>query len=72
MPAAFWGGVCALVIAITLFKDLTPADAAVAACIVIIPLIFSGIALWKKSVDSETLDERKAEIVQAALNAEEE
>ncbi len=66
------GGFCALVIAITLFKDLTPADAAVAACIVIIPLIFSGIALWKKSVDSETLDERKAEIVQAALNAEEE
>lgn len=64
------GGFCAIVIAITLFKDLTAKDAIVAACIVIIPLIFSALALKQKSVDAKVLDERKAEIVKAALNAD--
>lgn len=65
------GGFCAIVIAITLFKDLTVQDAIVAACIVIIPLIFSGIALKQKSVDTAVLDQRKEEIVKAALSADE-
>jgi len=46
-------------------------DAIVAACVVIIPLIFSAIALKKKSVDAKILNERKEEIVKAALRAEE-
>lgn len=65
------GGVCALIIAITLFKDLTPGDAVVAAAIVIIPLIFSAIALKRKSVDSAVLAQRREEIVEAALRADE-
>lgn len=65
------GGFCAIVIAITLFQDLTVKDAIVAACVVIIPLIFSAIALKKKSVDAKILNERKEEIVKAALRAEE-
>lgn len=64
------GGFCALVIAITLFKDLTFRDAVVAGCIVIIPLIFSGIALKRKSVDRQILAQRRAEIVQDAMSAE--
>ena len=64
------GGFCAIVIAITLFKGLTAKNAIVAACIVIIPLIFSALALKRKSVDAKVLDERKAEIVKAALNAD--
>lgn len=65
------GGFCAIVIAITLFKDLTTKDAIVAACIVIIPMIFSAVALKQKSVDETVLDQRKAEIVEAALNVDE-
>lgn len=65
------GGFCALVIAITLFKDLTPKDAVVAACVVIIPLVFSAVALKNKSVDIKVLDARKEEIVNAVLSAEE-
>lgn len=65
------GGICAIVVAITLFMDLTVKDAIVAACIVIIPLIFSAIALKQKSVDANILDQRKAEIVKAALDADE-
>lgn len=65
------GGFCAIVIAITLFQDLTAKDAIVAACVVIIPLIFSALALKKKSVDAKILNERKEEIVKAALRAEE-
>ena len=64
------GGFCAIVIAVTLFMDLTVKDAVVAACIVIIPLIFSGLALKRKAVDVRILEERKAEIVEAALNAD--
>jgi len=64
------GGFCAIVIAITLFKDLTVKDAIVAACIVIIPLIFSAIALKQKSVDANILEQRKQEIVTAALSAD--
>jgi len=37
---------------------------------VIVPLIFSALALKQKSVDAKVLDERKAEIVKAALNAD--
>ena len=65
------GGFCALVIAVTLFQDLTAKDAIVAACIVIIPLIFSAVALKTGSVDARLLDERKAEIVKDALKPEE-
>ena len=64
------GGFCAIVIAITLFNGLTVKDMIVAACVVIIPLIFSAIALKKKSVDTNVLNERKAEIVKAALSEE--
>lgn len=64
------GGLCAIVIAITLFKGLTAKDAVVAACIVIIPLIFSALALKRKSVDVKVLDERRAETVKAAPNAD--
>lgn len=65
------GGLCALIIAITLFKDLTLGDAVVAACIVIIPLLFSAIALKQGSVDTAILAERREEIVQDALTADE-
>ena len=63
------GGGCALIIAVTLFMDLTFANAVLAAAIVIVPLIFSGIALKNKSVDKNILDQRREEIVQAALSA---
>ena len=65
------GGICALIIAVTLFKDLTSTDAAVAAAIVIIPLIFSAIALKTHSVDSSVLGKRRQEIVDSALKADE-
>ena len=60
-----------LIIAVTLFKDLTSTDAAVAAAIVIIPLIFSAIALKTHSVDSSVLGKRRQEIVDSALKADE-
>lgn len=66
-----FGGLCALVIAITLFMDLTAKDAIVATCVVIIPMIFSAIALKTKSVDAKILAQRKEEIVKAALSADE-
>ncbi|WP_300416244.1 APC family permease [uncultured Oscillibacter sp.] len=65
------GGFCAIVIAVTLFKDLTAKDAIVAACVVIIPLIFSMIALKNRSVNEQVLEARREEIVQAVLNAKE-
>ena len=58
-------------IAITLFMDLTAKDAIVATCVVIIPMIFSAIALKTKSVDAKILAQRKEEIVKAALSADE-
>ena len=61
------GGFCAVVIAITLFKDLTPKDAVVVACVVIIPLIFSAAALKSNSVDKTVLETRKEEIIEEAL-----
>ena len=64
------GGVCALVIAVTLFKDLTARDMVVATCVVVIPIVFSAIALKTKSVDTKVLEQRRAEIVAAALKAE--
>ena len=60
------GGIRALIIAITLFKDLTPGDAVVVAAVVIIPPIFSAIALERKSVDSAILAQRREEIVETA------
>lgn len=64
------GGACALVIAVTLFKDLTARDMIVAACVVIIPIVFSAVALKTKSVDTHVLEQRRAEIVEDALKAE--
>ncbi|MEA4955337.1 MAG: APC family permease [Pseudoflavonifractor sp.] len=64
------GGFCATVIAITLFQDLTPQNAILAACIVIVPLIFSALALKKKSVDAKVLNEKKNQIINAALTAD--
>lgn len=64
------GGVCALVIAVTLFKDLTARDMVVATCVVVIPIVLSAIALKTKSVDTKVLEQRRAEIVAAALKAE--
>ena len=64
------GGVCALIIAVTLFKDLTVNDAIVAACVVILPLVFSWIALKVKSVDAEILAKARDEIIRDALQEE--
>jgi APA family basic amino acid/polyamine antiporter len=64
------GGFCAAVVAITLFKDLTVKDAIVAAAVIIIPLVFSGIALKTGSVSKEDLHEKRQKIVDAALKAE--
>ena len=64
------GGICALIIAVTLFKDLTVNDAIVAACVVIFPLVFSWIALKVKSVDASTLERAKQEIINDALSEE--
>jgi APA family basic amino acid/polyamine antiporter len=64
------GGFCAAIVAITLFKDLTVKDAIVAAAVIIIPLIFSGIALKTGSVSKEELDAKRQESVEAALKAE--
>ena len=64
------GGVCALIIAVTLFKDLTVSDAIVAACVVIFPLVFSWIALKAKSVDADTLAKARDEIIRSALGEE--
>lgn len=62
------GGICALIVAFTLFKDLTAQDAVVAAAVVIIPLIFSGIALKNGSVDKNELEKNKLQIINDALN----
>lgn len=64
------GGICALIIAVTLFKDLTPGNAVVAAFIVIVPLILSAAALKSGSVSGALLAKRRDEIVAAALKAE--
>ena len=64
------GGFCALVVAITLFKDLTAQDAIVAAAVIIIPLIFSAIALKTGSVSAQKLQEKRQEIIEAALEAD--
>lgn len=61
------GGVCALIIAFTLLKDLTPKDAIVAVLVVVIPLIFSGIALKTGSVDKDKLKANRDEIILDAL-----
>ncbi len=65
------GGICAILVAITLFMDLTFQDAIVAAAVVIIPLIFSAIALKKGSANAEELEARKQEIVDKALLVQE-
>ncbi len=65
------GGFCAAVVAITLFKDLTVQDAIVAAGVIIIPLIFSAIALKTGSVSAKNLDAKRQEIINAALKADE-
>lgn len=62
------GGICALVIAFTLFKDLTTQDAIIAAAVVIIPLVFSGLALKNGSVDKNDLEENKLEIINEVLS----
>ncbi len=64
------GGFCAAVVAITLFKDLTLQDAIVAAGVIIIPLIFSGIALKTGSVNAKDLAEKRQKIIDAALKAD--
>ena len=64
------GGFCAAVVAITLFKDLTVQDAIVAAGVIIIPLIFSAIALKTGSVSAKDLDAKRQEIIDAALEAD--
>jgi APA family basic amino acid/polyamine antiporter len=58
------------VVAITLFKDLTVQDAIVAAGVIIIPLIFSAIALKTGSVSAKDLDAKRQEIIDAALEAD--
>ena len=64
------GGFCALVVAVTLFKDLTVQDAIVAVAVIIIPLIFSGIALKTGSVSVEELHQRRQEIIEEALQSD--
>ncbi len=62
------GGISALIIAFTLFKDLTAQDAVVAAAVVIIPLVFSAIALKNGSVDKNKLEKNKLEIINKAMH----
>ncbi len=62
------GSISALIIAFTLFKDLTAQDAVVAAAVVIIPLVFSAIALKNGSVDKNKLEENKLEIINKAMH----
>ena len=62
------GGVSALAVSITLFMDLTPANAALAVLLVVLPILFSWIALKKKMVDKNVLQQRRDEIIQDALN----
>ena len=64
------GGFCAAVVAITLFKDLTVKDAMVAAGVIIIPLVFSWIALHTGSVSAEDLYAKRQAIVDDALKAD--
>ena len=64
------GGACALIVAITLFKDLTARDAVVAVCVVVFPLIFSVIALKCGSVSAATLEADRERIVAEALREE--
>ena len=65
------GGFCAAVVAITLFKDLTVKDAIVAAGVIIIPLVFSWIALHTGSVSEKDLHAKRQAIVENALKADE-
>jgi len=64
------GGLCATIVAITLFKDLTIKDAIVAAGVIIIPLIFSEIALKTGSVSTEYLNANKQRIIKDVLEAD--
>ena len=57
-------------VAITLFKDLTLKDAMVAAGVIIIPLVFSWIALHTGSVSAEDLHAKRQTIVDNALKAD--
>ena len=61
------GGICALIVASTLFGGLTIYDMITAAAIILIPLLFSAIALKKGAVSKESLDKRREEIVKEAL-----
>lgn len=61
------GGICAAIIAITLFKDLNLNNAIIAACVVIVPMIFSYIALKTNSVNKNKLENQKKLIVEQAL-----
>lgn len=61
------GGICAAVIAITLFKDLNLNNAIIAACVVIIPMFFSYLALRTNSVNENKLEDQKKLIVEQAL-----
>lgn len=60
------GSLAALVIAITLFTDLTRQDAIVAAGVIIIPLIFSAIALRTNSVDTGKLERNRQAVIEDA------
>lgn len=62
------GGICAAVIAVTLFKDLNFNNAIIAAAVIIVPMLFSFTALKVGSVDEKKLQEQKIEIIEQALN----
>jgi len=64
---SYLGGLCAIIVAFTLFKDLTAQDAIVAAAVVIIPLIFSAIALKTGNVDKQELEDNRLAIINEAV-----
>lgn len=63
------GGLCALVVAATLFQGLTMTDAIVAAAIVLVPLFFSYLALEKGSVNAANLNANRDKIIKQSLEA---
>lgn len=60
------GSICAVIIALTLLKELNFYNIIIALCIIVLPLFFSWIAL-KKSVDVNKLKRTKEEIIKDAL-----
>jgi len=64
------GGICAGIVALTLFIDLTLKDAVIACGVILLPLFFSWLSLKNNSVDVKKLEMKKDKIIEDALQAE--